>query len=76
MLAKSVKRINHLEILGATYQIRCFTAKAVQDPLPYPLNGLEPVLSEKLMDLHYNKHHHNYVMKYNERIELIQDAIS
>ena len=56
--------------------MRRFTSKATQDPLPYPLNGLEPVLSEKLMDLHYNKHHHNYVMKYNERIELIQEAIN
>jgi len=30
-------------------------------PLPYPLNGLEPVISEKLMEFHYGKHHQSYV---------------
>ena len=73
MLAKSVKRLNNFGIRSSQCS---FSIKVVQEPLPYPLNGLEPVLSEKLMDLHYNKHHHNYVMKYNERLDLIQDAIS
>ncbi len=44
--------------------------------MPYEFSALEPVLSGKLLDLHYNKHHHNYVMKYNERLDLVQDAIS
>ncbi|TNV75847.1 hypothetical protein FGO68_gene8867 [Halteria grandinella] len=55
--------------------VRTFTAKATQDPLPYELNALEPVISGKLMDFHYNQHHKNYCMKFNERIDLIQDNI-
>ena len=31
--------------------------KAVLKPLPYALNGLEPVISEHLMSFHYGKHH-------------------
>ena len=37
----------------------------VQKPLPYALNGLEPVLSEKLMGVHYGKHHATYVKNLN-----------
>ena len=44
--------------------------------MPYDFSALEPVLSGKLMDIHYNKHHKNYCMKYNERLDLIQEAIS
>lgn len=55
---------------------RSFVAKATQDPLPYAFNALEPVISGKLMDLHYNKHHHNYCMKFNERLELIADNMN
>ena len=25
--------------------------------LPYPMNGLEPVISQELMEYHYGKHH-------------------
>ena len=32
-------------------------SKYTQAPLPYALNALEPHISEKIMDLHYNKHH-------------------
>lgn len=28
--------------------------------LPYPKNALEPVLSQKAVDVHYEKHHHKY----------------
>ncbi|SFD64093.1 superoxide dismutase, Fe-Mn family [Bacillus sp. OV194] len=30
-------------------------------PLPYPYNGLEPVISEEIMRLHHDKHHQSYV---------------
>ena len=33
--------------------------------LPYPIDGLEPHMSAKLMDYHYNKHHRTYVDKLN-----------
>lgn len=32
-------------------------------PLPYALNALEPVFSEKAMNLHYNMHHKTYADK-------------
>ncbi|CAF3401542.1 unnamed protein product [Rotaria socialis] len=34
-------------------------------PLPYEYNALEPVLSEKLMRLHHDKHHQAYTTKTN-----------
>ena len=33
------------------------TPKAVLKPLPFQINGLEPVISQKLMEVHYGKHH-------------------
>jgi len=38
-------------------------------PLPYEMGSLEPVMSGKLLDFHYGKHHRGYVMKLNELIE-------
>ncbi len=32
-------------------------------PLPYSLDSLSPVISKKIMDLHYNKHHAGYLNK-------------
>ena len=34
-------------------------------PLPYPINGLEPVISAKMMDIHFRKHHEAYVNNLN-----------
>ena len=34
--------------------------------LPYPLNALEPYISEKEMDVHYNSHHKTYAVKTTE----------
>ena len=39
--------------------------KAVKKPLPYPMNGLEPVVSQNLMEYHYGKHHTAYVTNFN-----------
>lgn len=39
--------------------------------LPYALDALEPFISKKALDLHYNKHHKGYVDKLND---LIQDT--
>lgn len=38
-------------------------------PLPYAYNALEPVLSEKLMHLHYDKHFQSYATKSNEALK-------
>ena len=38
-------------------------------PLPYPLNGLEPIMSEHQLTIHYEKHHKTYVEKLNAAIE-------
>jgi Fe-Mn family superoxide dismutase len=43
-------------------------------PLPYALNALEPVISEKIMSLHYNKHHAAYVANYNKALEKYAEA--
>lgn len=35
-------------------------------PLPYAKNALEPVISARTMDFHYDKHHRGYVDKLNK----------
>jgi len=42
--------------------------------LPYALNALEPVISEEIMDLHYNKHHKGYVDNLNKALEQYAEA--
>lgn len=44
--------------------------------LPYALNALEPVISEEIMNLHYNKHHFTYVNNLNKAIEQYKEAES
>jgi Fe-Mn family superoxide dismutase len=39
-----------------------------QKALQYPLNALEPFISEKTVDVHYNGHHKSYVEKLNKLI--------
>ena len=40
-------------------------AKVVQKPLPFPINALEPVMSQRLLEFHYGKHHASYVKALN-----------
>lgn len=40
-------------------------AKLVQEPLPYAFDALAPIISEKAMRLHYEKHHFAYVNNVN-----------
>ena len=49
--------------------------KAVLKPLPYALNGLEPVISQNLMEYHYGKHHQTYVNNLNALLEQASDAL-
>lgn len=42
--------------------------------LPYALNALEPVISEEIMSLHYNKHHKAYVTNLNKAMEQYAEA--
>lgn len=37
-------------------------------PLPFKLNGLEPYISEKTLELHYRNHHNGYVKDLNNLI--------
>ena len=53
---------------------RFFAAKVVQDPLPWEISSLEPVLSGKLLDHHYNNHHKTYVVKFNETLDQMEEA--
>jgi Fe-Mn family superoxide dismutase len=43
--------------------------------LPYELNALEPVISEEIMNLHYNKHHKTYVDNLNKATEQYETAL-
>ena len=58
-------------------QARSFAAfqKAVLKPLPYDINGLEPVISQRLMEFHYGKHHQTYVNNLNGLYEKAADAL-
>jgi Fe-Mn family superoxide dismutase len=42
--------------------------------LPYDFDALEPVISAKIMELHYKKHHATYVKKLNEALEKQETA--
>lgn len=42
--------------------------------LPYDFNALEPIISNEIMQLHYNKHHATYVANLNKALEQLADA--
>lgn len=42
--------------------------------LPYDLKALEPVISEEIMNLHYNKHHQTYVTNLNKALQQYEEA--
>ena len=44
----------------------------IQEPLPYPVNALEPWLSARTIDIHYNKHHRMYVDGLNKRLAFLK----
>ncbi len=39
------------------------------DPLPYALDALEPHISARTLDFHYNKHHRGYMSKLESALE-------
>lgn len=43
-------------------------------PLPYDFSALQPVISAKIMELHYTKHHQGYVNNLNAALEKYADA--
>lgn len=59
---------------------RAFTLDLAKPPrivlkhLPYEIGDLEPVVSGKLMDYHYGKHHRTYVNNLNKLIEQAMEA--
>ena len=61
-------------LLGKSF--RSFATKVTLKPLPYALNALEPVLSEELMDFHYNKHHQAYATNLNGLLEQKEKAVA
>jgi Fe-Mn family superoxide dismutase len=42
--------------------------------LSYDFNELEPVISEEIMQVHYNKHHAGYVNNLNEAVKKLREA--
>jgi Fe-Mn family superoxide dismutase len=47
-------------------------AKIELPPLPYKYNALEPVISQKIMELHHGKHHKSYVDGANAALEKLE----
>ncbi|TKY44458.1 Superoxide dismutase of Fe 2 [Spatholobus suberectus] len=45
------------------------TAKFELKPPPYPLNALEPIMSEETLEYHWGKHHRTYVDNLNRQID-------
>ena len=45
-------------------------AKFELPPLPYAYNALEPFISERIMQLHHDKHHQTYLDNLNKAIDL------
>lgn len=43
------------------------------DPLPYPVDALEPHIDAKTMEIHHDKHHGTYVSKLNAALEQAPD---
>ncbi|XP_020229178.1 superoxide dismutase [Fe], chloroplastic isoform X2 [Cajanus cajan] len=45
------------------------TAKLELKPPPYPLNALEPIMSQETLEYHWGKHHRTYVDNLNRQID-------
>ena len=79
MLARTLlkRSVNQFRLNNQMMTVRCFGSftPATLKPLPYPINGLEPVISQKLMEFHYGKHHQTYVNNLNGLYEKAADAL-
>uniref|UniRef100_H2B644 Superoxide dismutase n=1 Tax=Paracyclopina nana TaxID=565004 RepID=H2B644_PARNA len=51
-------------------------AKSSLPDLPYDYNGLEPVISAEIMQLHHSKHHQTYVNNFNVAEEKLAEAVA
>jgi len=64
--------LNITKAVAITAAVGSFTVKAraehVQPKLPYAMNALEPVISERTLSFHYGKHHSGYINKLNNQI--------
>ena len=54
---------------------RNFAAQVTLPKLNYELNGLEPVISAKLLDFHFNKHHKAYVDNLNAKTKELEESL-
>ncbi|MDD5464319.1 MAG: superoxide dismutase [Candidatus Moranbacteria bacterium] len=48
--------------------------KLTLNPLPYAYNALEPIISQKVLELHHDKHHAAYVNGANAAIEKMEKS--
>lgn len=55
-------------------QEKSLSLHAQLPPLPYDLAALEPVISQEIMNLHYNKHHLTYVTNFNKALDQLTEA--
>ncbi len=44
--------------------------------LSYSFDGLEPVISCEILDIHYTKHHKKYIDEYNSWVPLLKEAMT
>lgn len=57
------------------FSSRAFASQVSLPKLNYELNGLEPVISAKLLDFHFNKHHKAYVDNLNAKTKELEEAL-
>ena len=67
-------------MLSRSRKISSLTGKSFQrvqlKHLPYDLGALEPVISGKIMEFHYSRHHRGYVNNLNQLMEQMHEAIA
>jgi len=66
---------NQVARLSTVQAVACRKAHTLPD-LPYDYNGLEPVISAEIMQLHHSKHHATYVNNLNVAEEKLADAVA
>lgn len=64
MLRNGIRKVNLNNVM-----CRTMSGKAVLPDLPYEYDGLEPVISKQIMQLHHQKHHQTYITNFNNAME-------
>jgi len=71
----ALRLTNQVARLSTVQAVASRKAHTLPD-LPYDYNGLEPVISAEIMQLHHSKHHATYVNNLNVAEEKLADAVA